>query len=85
MAKYYMRQGKAVRKRREQNYKDDAPVRMKQGWMDLAFAVVERAFEEKDTLWLREFGMEFLSYSGNPVNQRKFDGLLEVAGAQEKT
>ena len=74
---YYKRKLRDDRTRARQQAEIDRPVAIEQGYMDLAFAVVERAFEERDSVWLREFGMEFLAFSGNPLNQRKFDNLLE--------
>lgn len=42
-------------------------------------------FRGGDYFWLAEFGMEFLSYSGNPINQRKFDGLMEEMNGNKET
>ena len=98
----YRRTYKNNRDKAKAQAERDKPQFIEQGWMDLAFAVVEQAFRNEpvhdfDLLvrggpneiiagdngaWLEEFGMEFLAFSGRPINQFKFDNLLEEMNGQ---
>lgn len=76
-------EGKHWRQVKQEERKD--PTQVDQGYANFAFAVVEQAFRDGDFFWLTEFGMEFLAFSGNPLNQRKFDGLLEEMNGRKET
>jgi hypothetical protein len=80
----YNRGGRARKAQYWQEHITVDPVKVEHTWMNLAWVIVVKAFEECDTLWLREWGMEFLSYSGRPMNQYRFDSLLEKIYAKKK-
>lgn len=65
--------------------KSPDPLAIEQGWMNLAWAMVEQAFKDHDLDWLRENGRIWLIFSGRNIGKHNFTQLLEeIVYAKEK-
>lgn len=82
----YRRGGRKRKRKAYQKNKDPDPLAIEQGWMNLAWAMVEQAFKDHDLDWLQENGRMWLIFSGRNIGKHNFTQLLEelVYAKEEK-